>query len=105
MADRPIACSLDASGYERRLGEIAAVGGEGLTHHAVEGRRHVLRFRAGQVTRERLTTIVAAEADCCPFLDLRLEDADDGLVLTITAPEEGQPIADQLALAFAGAAD
>jgi hypothetical protein len=105
MTDQPIACSLGASDYERRLAEIAAVAGESLTDHAVQDGRHILRFRARHATRERLSAIVAAEADCCPFLDLELQDTEDGLVLTIAAPEEGQPIAEELALAFAGAGD
>ncbi len=101
---KPIACSLDASGLERRLAEMAEVGADSLTDRAVEDGRHVLRFRADATTRDRLDAIVATEADCCPFLDLSLVEDADELVLTIEAPDDAQPVADDLARAFGGAA-
>lgn len=45
---------------------------------------------------------MAAEADCCSFLDLALGERDGELVLTVAAPADAQPVADDLALAFAG---
>jgi hypothetical protein len=99
----PIACSLSADDFKQRLAEIGKLGGDSLTERAVEDGRHVLRFRADAAARERLNAIVAAEADCCSFLDLGLSRDGDELVLTIAAPDEAQPIADGLALAFAAA--
>jgi hypothetical protein len=101
--NQPIACSLGASDLQQRLAEIAKIGADSLTDRAVEDGRHVLRFRADATTRERLDAIVAAEADCCSFLDLSLVEDADELVLTIAAPDDAQPVADDLALAFVGA--
>ncbi|HEY2715995.1 MAG TPA: hypothetical protein VGI73_07230 [Solirubrobacterales bacterium] len=97
-----VACSLEAGALRQRLEEIAAVGAESLTGRSTSGDTHSLRFRSDPATRERLERIVAAEAACCAFLDLDLRAEGDALVLTIAAPADGQPVADQLALAFGG---
>lgn len=69
---------------------------------ALERGHHVLRFPSDAATRDRLEWIVAAEADCCSFLDLDLAERDGELVPTIAAPADAQPVADELALAVAG---
>jgi hypothetical protein len=104
--EQPVACSLNASELQVRLAEIAAAGAEALIASEAEGDRHLLRFRAGTETRRRLERIVAAEAECCSFLELELELSEAGseLVLAIAAPGDGQAVADELAAAFTGAA-
>lgn len=99
----PIACSLGASDLRQRLNEIAEVGAESLIERTADGERHLLRFRSDPETRRRLETIVAAEAQCCSFLDLSLEEQGGELLLSLSAPEQGQTIVDELAAAFAGA--
>jgi hypothetical protein len=99
----PMACSLGASELRQRLDEIAAIGAESLIGRSEEDGRHLLRFRSDARTRRRLAAVVAAEAECCSFLALSLEQRGDELVLSIGAPEDGQPIADELAAAFAAA--
>jgi hypothetical protein len=98
---KPVACSLSAGDLEQRLAAIAAIGADSLIARSVEGGRHELRFRADATTRERLEAIVAAEAECCSFLDLALHEDGGELVLSIAAPTDAQPIADELAAAFA----
>lgn len=98
--DKPVACSLDAGELEGRLAAIAAVGGDSLISHQIEDDKHWMRFRADASTRRRLDEIVAAEVECCSFLDLSLAEEDGALLLSISAPEQGQPIADELAAAF-----
>jgi hypothetical protein len=97
-----IACSLGAGELEERMAEIAAVGAGALIAHVVDDRRHVLRFRSGGDTRERLERIVAAEAECCAFLDLSLREERDEIVLSISAAGDGFVMATDLANAFAG---
>ncbi len=99
---KPVACSLGAGDLQARLTEIAEVGAAGLIASEEEDGRHTLRFRPDPTTRRRLEEIVAAEAECCSFLDLDLAEHGDELVLTVAAPEAGQPVADELALTFAG---
>jgi hypothetical protein len=97
----PVACSLGAGDLTRRLAAIAEIGADSLIGRGVEGSRHLLRFRADALTRARLEEIVAAEAECCSFLDLSLGEDAGELVLSIAAPADGRPIADELAGAFA----
>jgi hypothetical protein len=97
----PTACSLGASDLQSRLEEIAAAGAENMIARGIEGDRQVLRFRPGAETRRRLEAIVAAEARCCSFLDLSLEERGGELVLSISALADGRPVAAGLAAAFA----
>lgn len=99
---KPIACSLEANELQRRLDEIAAVGTASLIDREAENGRHVLRFHSAPATRRGLEKIVAAEAECCSFLDLELTERRGELVLTLIGPEAGQAVADGLAAAFAG---
>ncbi len=101
--DNPIVCSLDAEGLQRRLAAIAAVGADSLISTQVEGDCHLLRFRTNAATRKRLEEIVAAEAECCSFLDLSLHGEGDKLVLEIAAPQEAQALAGGIATAFLAA--
>lgn len=98
---KPIACSLGAEDLRRRLERVAAVGAAGLIDREDENGGHVLRFRSDPETRRGLREIVAAEAECCPFLDLELSEGGEEIVLTISAPPDGRLVADELAHAFA----
>jgi hypothetical protein len=99
----PISCSLNAGDLKQRLAAIAEIGEQRLIDHATDDGRHLLRFRSDAETRKRLEEIVAAEAECCSFLDLALEESGGELILSVAAPEDGQTVADELARAFAGA--
>ena len=99
----PIACSLGAGALEQRLAVIAEIGADGLLSRQAEDDRHLLRFRKDPATRQRLEEIIAAEAECCSFIDLSLQEEADELVLSIAATRDGQALADGLAGAFARA--
>lgn len=100
MTDQGVSCSLAAAELQRRLQRIAELGASSLvSRHAGED-RHLLRFRSDEATRLRLEEIIAAEVECCSFLDLDLDDEGGELVLRIAAAPGGRPIADQLAAAF-----
>jgi hypothetical protein len=98
----PIACSLGASEQRQRLAEIVEIGGESLIERGTDGERHLLRFRSDPETRHRLEAIIAAEGKCCSFLALLLEEEGGDLVLSVSAPASGEPVAEALAAAFAG---
>src|SRR3954453_14779566 len=85
--EKPVACSLAAGELEQRVATIAEVGAASLVSRSVVDSRHLLRFRAGAQTQRRLEEIVAAESECCSFLDLSLTEEDGELVLSITASE------------------
>lgn len=97
---KPIACTLGESDLRRRLDEIAALGTDSLIAHEASDGVHNLRFRNDDTTRRRLELIADAEGQCCSFLDLSINERDGQLVLTIAAPEGGEPVAEALAGAF-----
>jgi hypothetical protein len=101
----PIACTLGAGDLRQRLDEIAALGAESLLCHESKDGVHTLRFRPDEGTRHRLEQVAAAEARCCSFLDLAIDERDGELVLTIATSEGGEPTAKALALAFSSASD
>jgi hypothetical protein len=78
-------CSLQGRDLQKRLDEIAALGAASLLGQEADGDRQVLRFRADPETRRRLEALVAAEAECCSFLDLALESNGEEIVLTVSA--------------------
>lgn len=98
----PVACSLGAGALEQRLAAIAEIGADCLISRDAESDRHLLCFRADATTRKRLEEIVAAEAECCSFLELSLDRRGDKLMLAIAAPRQAQALADGLVEAFAG---
>ncbi len=106
VADRePIACTLGERDLRQRLEAIAALGAESLIGYESEEGIHSLRFRRTDGTRRRLEQIVSAEAKCCSFLNLSIEEPGKDLVLSISAPAAGEPTAKALALAFRDASD
>jgi hypothetical protein len=98
----PIACTLSSSDLVSRLAELRALGGDGLLSVTEAPGRTELRFRPGADIRRRVEAAAAAEADCCAFLDFRLESDADATVLTISAPNGGGEAIGQLVAAFGG---
>jgi hypothetical protein len=96
----PLACSLETTALEQRLADIAELGGVSLLGSSVERDRRVLRFRADADTARRLRDVVAAEAECCSFLELELSEEEGALVLSIAAPADAGDVAAGLAAAF-----
>jgi hypothetical protein len=90
-----------------RLAEIEAIGQDALLECRRHDRYALLLFRNGVETQQRLTALVAAESECCAFLDLSLEEHDDVLALGISAPGEAGAVLDELGETFArgGGAD
>jgi hypothetical protein len=96
----PIACTLGESDLRQRLEQIATLGAAALIAHEETGGAHTLRFRRDEETRRQLEQIVDAEATCCSFLDLTIDELDGELILTVDAPTEGRLVADELARSF-----
>jgi hypothetical protein len=98
----PIACTLGASALSDRMEEIRAFGNDGSVEVTSDAGRAVLRFRGDPGIRDRVEAIVAAESECCAFLDFTVEHGEDATVLTISAPSGGAEMVHELAAAFAG---
>jgi hypothetical protein len=105
MNEIPIACTLDPAQMRRRGEDIRAIGRRALA--AVErGERQVtLRFRPAHETRERVEALVAAEAECCAFLDFTVAEEQGAILVTIVSPPAGEPVMHELADLFAAEAE
>ena len=96
--ERPIACSLSGAELSQRLAEMSSIGRAHLLGVRTHGARSVLRFRAG--ARHRLAAVVAAEAECCPFLRMNLADKSGPMELTIDAPVGAEAVVQDIVNAF-----
>ena len=81
---------------------MRALGDDALIDSATQAARATLRFAAGVGIRDRVDAIVAAEADCCSFLNMAVSEGPDEVVLTIHAPEEAELVLAELVGAFRG---
>jgi MerR family copper efflux transcriptional regulator len=97
-SDLPIACALGTRELTRRVAEMSAIGHAGLLGARTDGGHAVLRFRTA--VQERLARVVAAEAECCPFLDMKLHEDSGEVRLTIEAPAGAEPVVRDLVAAF-----
>jgi hypothetical protein len=89
--DAPIACDMSTATDtpDERIGAYRRLFEHALARH--ERREHsvVFAFRATRGTRDVVEDLARREADCCPFLDYRVETAGDGVTFTITNPVTG----------------
>jgi hypothetical protein len=87
MSDHiPIACTLDAGEARARWQEWAKLS---PANRLVDISPTRLEFHFPEPVHARLTELVAAERDCCGFLDWELEESGDDLVLTVSGEEMG----------------
>jgi MerR family copper efflux transcriptional regulator len=87
-----LACSLSAAeGAERAARWRALLDAHLLSRTATTlGQR--LAFRPDPEAGGELDALVAAERECCPFLDLTIERFDDAVILDVSGPPEASEI-------------
>lgn len=97
--DAPIACTLQAGDYKDRLALIAEVARDGLL--GVRRKDLQLELSYASSVANRVREMVGKEQACCAFLTFELSETDEGVRLTITAPERARDVADALFEQFA----
>jgi hypothetical protein len=100
MRETPIACTLDRAQMRQRGEDIRALGRAALTTIERGERQVVLRFCPGREIREQVEEIVAAETECCPFLDFAIVREQDTTVVTIVSSPGAAPVMHELADLF-----
>ena len=95
MTDLPIACTLTAGGMTARLALIDALAADGLLARTATDTGMRVRLRDTPEIERRTRELVAAESQCCAFLDFTLARDDGALVLDITGPEDARPVIDR----------
>jgi hypothetical protein len=101
-SELPIACSLDATELPVRRSEIVNLGRAALIDVRHIRAHAELRFAAANGIRERVAAFAAAEAECCPFLTMRVGDEPGVVVLSVDAPEEAEGVLAELVDVFRG---
>ena len=92
MPDVPIACTLTPDGMTARLTLIDALAADGLIERTATDAGLRVRLRDSPEIERRTRELVAAESECCAFLDFRLDRDDGELVLDISGPEDARPV-------------
>ena len=92
----PIACSLSTDDYRARGAAVAQIADDALRSRDPRDGGARLTFTGGDATEARLRELIAAEAECCPFLRFELDRDGDTLTLDVTGPDEARPIIDEL---------
>jgi hypothetical protein len=92
MPDLPIACTLSPDGMTARLALIEALAADGLLDRTPTASGLRLRLRDTPHIEQRTRELVAAESECCAFLDFTLGREDGDLVLHITGPPDARPV-------------
>jgi hypothetical protein len=99
-SELPIAVTLSAGELAQRLAEMADLGRAALIDARTGPTRAQLRLVAGAGVRGRAEAIVAAGSQCCAFLQMRIRDEPDTVILTIDAPRDAELVLAELVDAF-----
>lgn len=94
MPDLPIACALTPDGLAARLALIDALAADGLLDCTATDVGMRARLRDTPDIEQRTRELVAAESECCAFLDFCLGRQDGDLVLDISGPADAWPVID-----------
>lgn len=94
IAATPIACTLDAGGFQDRLDWIAELNRSALLSAGREGPRLILTYR--QDHGDRVREMVRREQQCCAFLKFALLADQEKVTLAIEAPKAARDVLDAL---------
>ena len=92
MTDQPIACTLTPGGMTARLALIDALAADGLLERTPTESGVRVRLLDRPDIEQRTRELVAAESECCAFLDFDLRHENGDLVLDISGPEDARPV-------------
>ena len=92
MSELPIACTLTQDGMTARLALLDALAADGLLDRTPTGAGLRVRLRDTLQIERRTRELIAAESECCAFLDFDLGREDGDLVLDISGPEDARPV-------------
>lgn len=94
-------CRLSGALLPRRLAHVAGVLGSDLRQKRLQDGTLEMTFARSPDRIRDLTTLIAEESACCPFLGFTLQIARDGpdIRLTIEAPPEARALLEAFATA------
>jgi hypothetical protein len=96
MTQIPIACSLPATEYRKRVEEAGTITQDAMRERQIIDGGARLTFTNAADIHSRLERFVGAESECCPFLTMQLTASGDQIQLEVTGPAEAAPIIAEL---------
>src|SRR6266542_912620 len=84
MTEPAYVCSLENEEMATRRVEWRALEGRALIRAETQPDGRLLVYRGGEATARALRGLIKAERRCCPFLDFRIDAADDEVRVTVT---------------------
>jgi hypothetical protein len=90
MDDLPIACTLSAGDMTRRVASSAAITSAWMLDSEITPRGASLRF--DRAAESDLRALIAAESECCAFMEFGLRPEGADLRLTVEGPDGARPI-------------
>jgi MerR family transcriptional regulator, copper efflux regulator len=87
MNAETFACSLSGPDLAQRIAEWGRVASR-ATGRQVEKGRIVSTYPKDQQVLDQLRRLIAAEAECCPFMRFDVEERPDEVVVELRVPEE-----------------
>ena len=93
-SEAPIACTLSIGDYKQRLAEIAVLARDALRSHERDGL--ALRLKYAATAGDRVKEMVEREQECCAFMNFKLQEEGEEILVTISAPEEARAAAETL---------
>jgi MerR family transcriptional regulator, copper efflux regulator len=88
VKELPIACTLSGADQADRAAAWRAVVSDGAAAMDERG----ARVRLARHAEPELRELIAAESECCPFLEFDLRHDGAGLRLRVSGPAEARPI-------------
>jgi hypothetical protein len=92
MRELPIACSLDAAQLAERTERWRALRELSLISSERTGATARQHYRGGRAIEMELRELAELEAECCPFLELRVDRVDAELRLQISGPPDSAQV-------------
>ena len=85
--EQALMCALEGEQLIARMQAWQQVVSRATSRHVERGRATATYPNDAEVLQE-LRDLIAAEADCCPFLEFRIEEGPDGILTELRVPEE-----------------
>ncbi len=87
MKEETLACSLSGPEMIERIREWGQVAARATSRHVEKG-RIVSTYPPDQPLLQQLRRLIAAEAECCPFMQFKVDEGADRVEVELRVPED-----------------
>ena len=87
----PNGCTLESSELIERIAEWREVSSQAISRR-VEAERITSTYPPDPDLLERLQDLIAAEAECCAFLDFTIQEGERQTVVELAFPADARPL-------------